>query len=66
MALVLYFRLVADCGATRALSVTYLVPLFGVLWGWLVLDETLPADALLGGLLVLAGTALVTRGVPAR
>ena len=26
---------------------TYLVPLFGVLWGWLVLDETLPADALL-------------------
>ena len=62
VALVLYFRLVADCGATRALSVTYLVPLFGVLWGWLVLDETLPADALLGGVLVLAGTALVTRG----
>jgi drug/metabolite transporter (DMT)-like permease len=58
----LYFRLIADVGATRALTVTYLIPLFGVLWGWLFLGETLPAAALAGGALILAGTALVTRG----
>jgi drug/metabolite transporter (DMT)-like permease len=57
----LYFRLIADLGATRALTVTYLIPLFGVLWGWLFLAETLPAAALGGGILVLLGTLLVTR-----
>jgi drug/metabolite transporter (DMT)-like permease len=62
VAFLLYFRLIADVGATRALTVTYLIPLFGVLWGWLFLGEALPASALGGGLLILAGTVLVTRG----
>jgi drug/metabolite transporter (DMT)-like permease len=62
VAFVLYFRLIADVGATRALTVTYLIPLFGVLWGWLFLGESLPASALAGGILILAGTVLVTRG----
>jgi drug/metabolite transporter (DMT)-like permease len=58
---VLYFRLIADVGATRALTVTYLMPFFGLLWGMLFLGETLPASALAGGILILSGTALVTR-----
>jgi len=62
VAFLLYFRLIADIGATRALTVTYLIPLFGVLWGALFLGETLPAAALAGGILILAGTYLVTRG----
>jgi drug/metabolite transporter (DMT)-like permease len=61
VAFVLYFRLIADVGATRALTVTYLIPLFGILWGWLFLGEALPAAALAGGALILAGTVLVTR-----
>ncbi|HTN26756.1 MAG TPA: DMT family transporter [Burkholderiales bacterium] len=61
VAFLLYFRLIVDIGATRALTVTYLIPLFGVLWGWIFLDETLPAAALAGGALILAGTVLVTR-----
>jgi drug/metabolite transporter (DMT)-like permease len=61
VAFLLYFRLIADVGATRALTVTYLIPLFGVLWGWIFLGETLPAAALAGGALILAGTMLVTR-----
>ena len=62
VAFLLYFRLIADVGATRALTVTYLIPLFGVLWGWMFLGETLPAAALAGGALILGGTVLVTRG----
>jgi drug/metabolite transporter (DMT)-like permease len=62
VAFLLYFRLIADVGATRALTVTYLIPLFGVFWGWLFLGEALPASALAGGVLILAGTVLVTRG----
>jgi drug/metabolite transporter (DMT)-like permease len=62
VAFILYFRLIADVGATRALTVTYLIPLFGIFWGWLFLGEALPAAALAGGALILAGTVLVTRG----
>ena len=61
VAFVLYFRLITDIGATRALTVTYLIPLFGVLFGWLFLGETLPAAALAGGVLIVGGTLLVTR-----
>jgi drug/metabolite transporter (DMT)-like permease len=61
VAFLLYFRLIADVGATRALTVTYLIPLFGIFWGWLFLGEALPASALAGGVLILAGTVLVTR-----
>jgi drug/metabolite transporter (DMT)-like permease len=59
---VMYFRLIADVGATRALTVTYLMPFFGLLWGMLFLGESLPASALAGGVLILVGTVLVTRG----
>ena len=62
VAFLLYFRLIADVGATRALTVTYLIPLFGVFWGWLFLGEALPASALAGGALILAGPVLATRG----
>lgn len=62
LGMVLYFRLITDTGATRALTVTYLMPLFAVLWGMLFLGESLPASALAGGALILAGTVLVTRG----
>jgi len=61
VAFLLYFRLIADIGATRALTVTFLIPLFGVLWGWLFLGETLPPLALGGGVLVVLGTVLVVR-----
>jgi len=58
----LYFRLIADVGATRALTVTYLIPLFGVLFGTVFLGEALPASALGGAVLIVGGTVLVTRG----
>jgi drug/metabolite transporter (DMT)-like permease len=62
IALILYFRLVVDIGATRALTVTYLIPLFALLWGMLFLGETLTVPVIVGGVLILAGTLLVTRG----
>jgi drug/metabolite transporter (DMT)-like permease len=62
IALLLYFRLMADIGATRALTVTFLVPVFGLLWGMLLLGESLTPVAIAGAVLVLAGTLLVTRG----
>lgn len=60
VAFLLYFRLVAEIGPVRTLTVTYLIPLFGVLWGVVFLAEQVGWHTLVGGLTVLAGTALVT------
>lgn len=60
LAYALYFRLLARSGATTAMAVTYLIPVFGVAWGAAFLGERLPAASLGGGLLVLAGVALTT------
>jgi len=65
-AYLLYFRLLASVGPTRTLTVTFLVPAFGVLFGALFLDERLGPGALLGFALILASLLLVTGLVPAR
>lgn len=57
-AYLLFFKLIEDVGAMRALSVTFLIPVFGVLWGALFLGETVGWSKLFGGALVLCGTAL--------
>jgi drug/metabolite transporter (DMT)-like permease len=62
LAYVLYFRLIADIGAGGALTVTYLIPAFGMLWGAVFLGEPISAGMLAGAALVVAGTVLVLRG----
>ena len=48
VAYVLYFRLIADVGPTRAMTVTFLMPAFGMLWGALFLDETITLPMIAG------------------
>ena len=55
-----FLRLIADLGATAALTVTHLVPVFGILWGRIFLGEAVGWHTLAGGAIVPAGTALVT------
>jgi drug/metabolite transporter (DMT)-like permease len=58
VAFVLYYRLIARIGASRTSTVTYLIPLFGVFWAWLILGEALTLTMALAGALILAGVAL--------
>jgi drug/metabolite transporter (DMT)-like permease len=60
VAYLLYFRLIDDIGAAPALTVTFLIPLFGTFFGWLFLDEPVGWHTLARGAVVIAGTALVT------
>jgi drug/metabolite transporter (DMT)-like permease len=60
VAYLLYFRLIANIGAAPALTVTFLIPVFGILWGVLFLGEHVGWHTLAGSLAVLTGTALVT------
>ncbi|MFL6605371.1 MAG: DMT family transporter [Steroidobacteraceae bacterium] len=58
IAFAIYYRLINRIGAPRASTVTYLVPLFGVLWAWLVLGEPLTMTMAIAGALILGGVAL--------
>ena len=64
MAYLLYFRLIKDVGATSALTVTFLIPVFGVLWGSLFLSETVRWNTIVGAGIIIVGTALVTNFNP--
>ncbi|MEO6917464.1 MAG: DMT family transporter [Collimonas sp.] len=59
-AYILYFRLIERVGATYAASVTFLIPVFGLLWGALFLDEKITPVTLAGCFIVLLGTALAS------
>jgi drug/metabolite transporter (DMT)-like permease len=58
LAYVLYYRLIHRIGAPRAATVTYIIPLFGVLWAWMLLGEALTPSMAVAGALILAGVAL--------
>ncbi len=60
LAYVLYFRLMARVGATRAISVTFLIPAFAMAWGTIFLGEWPTATMLAGCAVILLGTALAT------
>jgi drug/metabolite transporter (DMT)-like permease len=60
LAYVLYFRLIDHAGPSRALAVTFLIPVFAVAYGALFLGETVTLKMVLCGAVVLAGTALST------
>lgn len=61
IAYVLYYRLIADVGPTRALTVAFLMPAFGMLWGALFLAETITWTMIAGGVLIVGGTWTVLR-----
>ncbi|MEO6897155.1 MAG: DMT family transporter [Caldimonas sp.] len=60
LAYILYFRLIANAGPANAVAVTYLIPIFAVLWGGVFLGEELTAPLALGCLVIFVGTALAT------
>ena len=65
LAYLIYFRLIVNIGPVKALTVTFLVPIFGVLWGRLFLGEPITFSTLAACAVILVGTALVT-GLPLR
>jgi drug/metabolite transporter (DMT)-like permease len=55
LAYILYFKLIEQVGPSKALSVTYLMPIFGIFWGHLFLGENVSVAMLVGMSLILTG-----------
>ncbi len=64
LAYLIYYRLIREAGATFTSLVTYIIPVFGVFWGRLILNERLTWHAFVALGLILGGLLLV-RGKPA-
>jgi drug/metabolite transporter (DMT)-like permease len=58
-AFILYYRLIADIGPVKAITVTLLVPIFGMLWGVLFLGEAITPGRVLGCATILVGCSLI-------
>lgn len=61
LAYTLSYRIIADLGPTAASLVTYQIPVVALVAGWLVYDEPVPLRVVLGGAVIVASVALVTR-----
>ncbi|ASA24643.1 DMT family transporter [Paenibacillus donghaensis] len=61
VAYLLYFRLIRSVGAVKTVSVTFLVPVFGILWGVLLLDEPVYVNTVVGLVIILLSVTLVNR-----
>ncbi|MDH5285636.1 MAG: DMT family transporter [Betaproteobacteria bacterium] len=57
VAFLLYYRLMRDIGPTRTMTVTFLIPAFGIAWGALLLGERITLATIAGMLLIAGGTA---------
>jgi drug/metabolite transporter (DMT)-like permease len=60
LAYLMYFRLLASLGPTGAVTVTFLVPAFAMLWGGIFLHEAVTGRMAAGAVVILVGTALTT------
>ncbi|APV52281.1 hypothetical protein BWI17_04195 [Betaproteobacteria bacterium GR16-43] len=66
MAFILYYRLIADVGPVKAITVTLLVPIFGMVWGVIFLGEPVTPGRIAGCAIILAGCSLILGLVPVR
>ena len=60
IAYILFFRIIAKAGPSKALTVTFLVPVFALAYGVWFLGETITTWMVLCGLVIVCGTALST------
>lgn len=60
LAYIIYYRLMKILGPTKAATVTFLIPVFGFIWGAIVLQEEITIEMVIGGVIVLSGIYFVT------
>jgi drug/metabolite transporter (DMT)-like permease len=59
LAYLMFYRLLADIGPTRCTTITFILPVFAMGWGALLLGEQITPGMIIGCLVMIAGTLLV-------
>jgi len=59
LALLIHFKLINNIGPTKAATVTFLIPVFSFIWGYLLLNEKLSLRMIIATLIILFGMNLV-------
>lgn len=57
---IIYFKIMKEDGPVKALTVTYLMPVFGLIWGYIFLNEVITIRLALGGVIIILGTFFIT------
>ena len=55
-----YVRLIEKIGAVKTSTVAYFLPIFGIIWGYIFLDEVITLSIVIGCLTILLGVFLAT------
>jgi len=63
---IIFFRLISQVGPAKAITVTYLIPVSGMLWGLVFLHEPITVGMVIACAVILLGTALATGSLPLR
>lgn len=58
IALIFMNQLIKSIGATRATSITLVIPIFAIMFGYILLGEALDIGAIIGSVVILVGTYL--------
>ena len=58
IAFVMFYKLIRELGAFRSSLVTFLMPVFGMIWGVLFLHETVNSGMILGASVIIFATSL--------
>lgn len=61
IAYLIYYHLINTAGPTIALSVTFLMPVFGILWSKIILNEVITGQMILGAFIILIGIYLIIK-----
>jgi drug/metabolite transporter (DMT)-like permease len=66
LAFILFYQLIEKAGPSFASFVTYLVPLFAVILGILILQEAVSQEVFWGATLIFAGAMILNKSTPVR
>jgi len=61
IAFLIYFKLIKEIGTIKALTVTYLMPVFGIVWAFIILGERPNASMIIGLIIILVGIYLISK-----
>lgn len=60
LAYIIYYRLVFTLGPVSSLTVTFLIPIFSIIWGIILMNEIINVKVIIGAVLILSGTFLLS------